>query len=172
MVHAGVRMLEESTYFHNMFGVFSTPAGRDAFYAHSMPSVPFFIRWPLLRVVRQRVQESVWSQGAGRHHWEDQLVRVGKDLRALSAMLGEENEWFSAQKLPTTLDLAFFAMFAPGVFGAYAAESDVGIQALLRRHDNLLRHLARFLVFAFPDAVPSTIIAVPEVARYVADFTK
>jgi hypothetical protein len=96
---------------------------------------------------------------------------VAKDLDALDTLLGD-GEWFSGEDLPTTLDLVVFGSFAPGVFGAYGAEADSGVQALLLRHENLLRFLGRFLVFAFPDRVDDVLVVVPIVQSAIDDARK
>jgi glutathione S-transferase len=167
-LHAALRMVEESTYFRSMYAVFCTPQGRSALYAHSMPGIPAPIRFFILRLVRQKVQQSIWVQGAGRHDYEDILLQVDKDFSALDALLGE-HRWFSARDLPTTLDLAVFGMLAPAVFGDYSREGEGHFRAVLLRHPPLLRFAGRFLAFAFPDAVATAVCSFPEAAKAIED---
>lgn len=137
VARAFIKMLDEDLYWCIVYSRWIDnkvwPVTKKAFFGEMPAPMKFII--PLL--ARRGVNKSLYAQGLGRHSHNEILDIAGKDLTALSDLLGTKN-FFLINKL-TTLDVSAYAFIAE----LTVPDLDSDFTHLARSFDNLVLFVER-----------------------------
>ena len=104
------------------------PILREAFFS----SLPGFAKLFIPNLVRRKTLRDLYSQGTGRHSYEEVLQMGYKTLDAIAVMLGD-NHYFQGEKL-TSIDATAFGFLANIVWLPY----EDALKVHLQKHKNIL----------------------------------
>jgi glutathione S-transferase len=104
------RMLEEHTYFANLWLRWIDDAGWAVTAPAFFSDVPAPLRAVLAPLVRRKIRRDLMGQGLGRHDPQDIAARACADLDAAQVMLGAQ-PFFGGDE-PTALDATTYAFVA------------------------------------------------------------
>lgn len=150
MGHAIKVMLEERTYWSGMIYPrwVKTDHHRliaDTFFAE----IPSFLRMPIFRMIAKGVAKSAQGHGIGRHT-DEEIYSLGlDDVKAVEALLGEQN--FILGDRPAEVDATVYAF----LHGLSAEVFPTPMQAYIRSSDMLMAYHDRMDALVFGD-VPIT----------------
>jgi glutathione S-transferase len=138
------RMLDEHTYWGVLYSRWLDPAGWAQFRGVVFGALPPPLRRPVSALVQKKLRRYAWSQGLGRHPPDEIYARIGQDLQALSALLGDQPFFMGAQ--PRTLDASAYAILG----NCWEAGIDPVLKPMLGQHPNLVAYCARMRARCFP----------------------
>ena len=110
-------------------------------------AVPEPMREQVCKEIRDRMQQTRWESGIGRHDHEEQLQLAAWDIAAISAQLGEQNFLLGAE--PTVADAAVSAM----LISCATPFFDTPLVGLVQSHPNLPDYMARMEEAYLPEGV-------------------
>jgi len=104
------RMVEEHMYFVLMHSRWVDDTGWTVFGPMVFSHIPGLIRPFLSKKIRKIVKKNLWAQGISRHSDAEIYEKGARDIKALSALLGE-SDYFLAEK-PGIADASAYGLLA------------------------------------------------------------
>lgn len=128
--HALRRMLEEHTYFGEMWARWVNDAGWAVVGPTFFAKLPPVLRSIVPPLIRRKMRRDVWGQGMGRHAKDEIAARLMADLDATAEILGAQP--YFAGNDPGAIDACTYAFLANLLWAPF--ESPVRAHALGKRN--------------------------------------
>lgn len=110
IAHACTKMLDENLYWCLVSSRWSDDKGWAIVKELFFGTAPWPVRTLVAPLIRRSVIKNLKGQGIGRHSAEEQLKIAGKDLKALSTLLGDKPYFFG--DTPSSLDATAYGFLA------------------------------------------------------------
>ena len=136
-LHAWQRMVEESLYWTIVYSRWIDDAGWSVFAPKVFGFLPPPLRWIVPPLVRKRVARTLHGQGTTRHSRDEIYAFGGRDVGALSTLLGDRPYMLGDK--PTSLD----ATATGFLVNILHAPLETGLKAATAKHANLVAYANR-----------------------------
>lgn len=140
------RMIDEATYFNLLYTRWCDDAGWAVLEPEFFGEVPKFVRGLISGYIRKGVVKKAYDQGTARHSKDDIYATACADLDSLSALLGDDQWFFGADK-PTLLDVWVHA----SVINIIKPPIENAVKAHCLTHNSLCAHADRFQALVYSE---------------------
>jgi glutathione S-transferase len=139
------KMLEDHAYWLEMQERWLNDVNFERGPAINFKATPPLIRPLVIKMIRRRIQKSVWAQGSGRYSKEERRFLAERVMQNASAMLGD-NLYMMGDK-PCGADATCFAFTASALTPLF----DTPMSASARQYPNLIAYCDRMYAQFFPE---------------------
>lgn len=141
---AVIRMCDEHLYFALVCDRWLVDANWDIVKEQFFGMIPALMRGFITKKIRQKVRDSMYAQGMGRHSVEEQFARADKDIKAILTLLGDKPFLFG--DAPTAAD----ASAAPVLASMAGSPTETMLSKRINADAPLMAYLNRVREALYP----------------------
>lgn len=139
------RLIENNLYWAMVYDRWLREENWPILKGTVLGSIPSALRMVLAPIARRGVKKQLNVQGIGEHSPEEIAAIAGKDIAALSGLLGEQ-DWFCADRV-SMVDATVYSLLANIAFVKFESP----MKKMIASHQNLIEWLERFKSAIYPD---------------------